>query len=203
MCVASAVVLLQKGIPQSAELVDGELAEPERDHPRIAALKAYVFARSTDQSNWDVASKEWTLVLVHYKKSGMCVCGQDPIFKHCVIRHDTSGEQITVGNECVRHFKGEIGVQSDSMHNSLHYIAKDETGLARANAQLIDMCEKRGIITKKDATVYRLNIRVKKLTAEEQDTISRVNKTIVASLIDKTEPEKPAAAATNNRRRSR
>ena len=136
-------------------------------------------------------------MLVYKEWFGICVCGQDPIVDHCVIKHDVNGEEITIGNVCVRHFKGEIGAQSDSMHKSLHTIYKDETGLARAVAELIDMCEKRGIIAKDHANVYRRNIRTKnaELTAEERDVISRVNKTIVASLVNKTKSEKPAPAA--------
>lgn len=67
-------------------------------------LEAGVTAKSVSD-NWEQAKEEWVPVSVFRNpKIKKCVCGHRPIINLCKIRNKLNGNELVVGNHCIKYF---------------------------------------------------------------------------------------------------
>jgi hypothetical protein len=76
---------------------------PQTPHNGYALVRE-ILARSV-ADNWFDAKQEWRLWRILFSAPddpGTCLCGHFPIREHCVLTNHLNGNEVVVGNVCVK-----------------------------------------------------------------------------------------------------
>ena len=110
-------------------------------------LKATIISMSESQE-WNSAKEEWKFVRLYKKRYGKCPCDHYPITDHCVIENQENGNEMFLGNCCIRHI-------SEAQHKraqKIWQIFRDPK--IRANQDLIDHAFSQGFLTLNEKNIY-------------------------------------------------
>lgn len=110
-------------------------------------LKAKILSLS-ESEEWDSAKEEWMFVHLYKKRYGKCPCNHYPITNHCVIKNQENGNEMFLGNCCIKHI-------SEAQHKraqKIWQIFRDPN--VRANQDLIDHAFSQGYITEHEKNIY-------------------------------------------------
>ncbi len=84
-----------------------------------------IIARS-EAKTWDLAKLEWSLNVIVYAERDApetCLCSHFPIIEICLLRNGINGNQVQVGNCCVKKFIGLL--HPDKIIQSFKRIRRD------------------------------------------------------------------------------
>lgn len=132
----------------------------------------------SQSNNWDAARLEWLLQEVFESDDpDTCLCGHFPINEICILRNRVNGNQVVVGNCCVKKF---IGLPSDKLFQAVKRIRKDlENSL---NADAIQHAYEKGWITQWEADFY-FDIMRKRILSPKQKAIKiRINEKVLRNM---------------------
>lgn len=132
----------------------------------------------SQSNNWDAAKLEWLLQEVFESDDpDTCLCGHFPINEICILRNSVTGNQVVVGNCCVKKF---IGLPSDKLFQAVKRIRK---GLENSlNADAIQHAYEKGWITQWEANFY-FDIMRKRIFSPKQKGIKiRINEKVLRNM---------------------
>lgn len=132
----------------------------------------------SQSNNWDAAKLEWLLQDVFESDDpDTCLCGHFPINEICILRNRLSGNQVIVGNRCVKKF---IGLPSDKLFQAIKRIRKDlESSL---NADAIQHALERGWINQWERDFY-LDVMRKRILSPKQTAVKvRINEKVLRNM---------------------
>ena len=142
-------------------------------------IKAVIEA--SESNDWNNAKHEWYLTdvqLCDYSNGPeYCLCGHE-IRELCFIKNKLNGNELMVGNVCVKKF---LGIRSDKIFNALKKIKKDIT--ASVNTETLQHAWERNWINQKAYDFYTQNIRKRSLTLRQQEWKSDINKRIIERMV--------------------
>lgn len=147
-------------------------------------LRAQILARSVNQSDFDIAKKEWILKRVYYG-TGSCLCGHTPIAKLCQLHNKLNHQDVIVGSTCVQKF---IGIKTESLFSDYIYIKKDIQ--AFVGKLLIQYLFEAGIINEweKEFLLSTFGKKFERLSEKQQAKRIQINNKILEHMEIK-EPE--------------
>jgi hypothetical protein len=136
-------------------------------------LMREIIALSTT-NDWQVAKTEWTLtgfeLLDPGVDSGTCLCGHNPIRELCYIRNQTTGNEVIVGNSCVKRF---LGLPTQAVFTSIRRVILDDSRCL--NAQALDILLAKGIVDAEDQSLLIKSSRKRNISASLYALRRRVN----------------------------
>jgi hypothetical protein len=100
---------------------------------------------------WTEAKTEWILLYI-YDKENHCACGHR-IYENCVIKNVKTEAKLIVGNVCINQFKEDELHVEPSARQSLKKLI-DDPGNTFANAHLLSVALRTGILSKAEHTEY-------------------------------------------------
>lgn len=95
-------------------------------------------------SEWRAAKKEWDLSSVFFSPPddpGTCLCRHSPIREHCVLTNRENGNEVIVGNVCVKKF---LDLDADELFAAFRKILKNPK--AALSVKAIDHTHRKGWI---------------------------------------------------------
>jgi hypothetical protein len=133
--------------------------------------------RHSNAQTWDEAVKEWELKEVYESDAQSCLCGHFPIIEICVIRNAVNGEEVIVGNCCVKKF---IGLPSDRIFQAIKRVRKDKS--KSLNAEAIEHAFERKWINAWEKNFYMDNMKKRKLTEKQLKIKKQINEKLAQNL---------------------
>ena len=138
-------------------------------------IKAVIDASRSD--DWASAKEEWDLADIQLNGDGdgveYCLCGHE-IVELCFIKNRLTGNELMVGNVCVKKF---LGIRSDKIFNAVKKIKKDN--IASVNSETLDYALQHKWISNTDHNFYKNIIRKRNLTPKQQKWKSDINKRVI------------------------
>jgi hypothetical protein len=123
---------------------------------------------------WCDAKREWALSDVYFEPGGSCLCGHR-ITEHCTITNQLNGNQVVVGNCCVRRF---LQLPSERLFAALRRISANLG--AALNTEMIDHAYREGWINRWETEFCRNTRQRRKLTNRQLATRRRINQKVLA-----------------------
>ena len=137
-------------------------------------LMSEIIARSKNKT-WQEAVKEWYLVsLKVVDEPQTCICGHFPIKQLCIIEHDNTGEQLTLGNHCITHF---LGLPVNKLRSSVKRVTDDIT--KSFTKDIVDTAWKEFWIDDWEYDFYKNIIRKRKLSPHQMQKKVKANVAIL------------------------
>ena len=129
----------------------------------------------SEAENWDEAKLEWSLDSIYFsQEAGRCLCGHMPIKEHCVLLNCHNGNEVIVGNVCVKKF---LGLDSDTLFQALRRISSDPT--RALNADTVDYLYRQKLLTSWERGFYLDTLRKRKLSQRQMAKRVEINRFII------------------------
>jgi hypothetical protein len=128
-------------------------------------------------STWEDAKAEWHLLHIHRADKdapGTCLCGQHPILDLCVLENRRNGNQVVVGNVCVKKF---MGLPSDKIFAAPKRIASNID--KSLNAGAIEHVAREGWLSEWETNFYLDICRKRNLTFRQLEKRAEINQRIL------------------------
>jgi hypothetical protein len=153
---------------------EGDARPPYRLAEEIIALSV--------ANTWAEAKREWALVEVYFAdEPRRCLCSHYPIIECCVIRNRLNGNEVIVGNCCVKRFRG---LPSAKVFEALKRVIKDRG--AALNQAAVEYAHDRGWLSDGERDFYlntiRPSYRLKGLSPKQLATRVKINERVLARL---------------------
>ena len=115
-----------------------------------AKFKSAILSQSIS-GDWDEAKAEWELHFVYMDpgKDRSCKCEHAPINQICVIKNRKNGNELEVGNVCVRRF---LRLLSNRIFSVIKRLQSDVW--KSLNPAALDLFKERGVITHAEEQEY-------------------------------------------------
>jgi hypothetical protein len=130
--------------------------------------------QSSVSKQWDSAKTEWEVAYIFRKRNGECLCGKD-ITEHCVIRNKINRAEKIVGNECMKHFGGELRGIAKEAFSALRTILRGGFPQQKTANFLVNMAFIARVIDEKTKEKYMSIRECHRLTDKQRDAIHRIH----------------------------
>lgn len=149
------------------------------DGHNFAQLKAAVLALSVSP-DWEDARREWQLAEVRYETTPKtCPCGHRPIHELCLMENVLNGNEITVGNVCVRRF---IDTGLDVVLRGVARIHSDKTAAMSLSVLAYFVCAWPEFFTEWEVGFLHNSVRKRKLSEKQARQRDRLNRKLLGAL---------------------
>ncbi len=148
----------------------------KQSHNRFQLIRKIIELSNSD--SWHDAKREWCLVDVYRTQSpGECLCGHSPIKEHCIIANHENGNEVVVGNTCVKQF---LGFDSDSLFQAIERVSKDVRH--SFNQRAVDFFYRKDWLSKWERDFYSDTWRKRKLSPKQGAIRRGINECVLRRL---------------------
>lgn len=142
-------------------------------------IKAIIEA--SQANTWDLARSEWSYTYSDFvpddEELDECICGHG-IRECCVITNNLNGNELVVGNCCVKKFMPEFG--QGTLFAGLKRIIQNR--YAAPNSQLIEEMQYGGRLTTWEIAFLKNTMKKRKLSYAQSNIRFEINQKIIYSL---------------------
>jgi hypothetical protein len=134
--------------------------------------------RRSRANRWPEARLEWKLLeIFEAEEPDTCLCGHYPIIENCILRNKVNGNEVLVGNCCVKKF---VGLPSDRIFQAVKRIRKDL--VKSLNAEAVEHARERRWITQWERDFYMGIMRKKNLSPKQAAKKSQINEKVLRNM---------------------